>query len=215
MIIIVVVVVGLLIFMNRGPRYNVHYDNVFYKNAKDSYRVGQKVSIYYNLIATDTDYRFNVEGADYEISYNDRKGYVIEFVMPANDVYVSMSSKNSMIYEGPIRLYQFKYEVYTEEGREYEHYIIEDYDYKLTATQYKNSGEYDFEFDESGISEIEALIQSYDPINWENEDCLEGVFYAFEFYVDHHLYSITSDQMSSDGESFFVQLLNIIRSKLI
>ena len=43
-----------------GKKYKVDYcgEKFAYKNAKDEYRAGEKVTVYYWMIATDTDYSF-------------------------------------------------------------------------------------------------------------------------------------------------------------
>ncbi len=82
-------------------RCNVVYESgkFGFTNAKDSYPVGRRVELYYDLIATDTDYSFYVDGADYDVRYDDKKGYVISFVMPDHDVIVGVTSRNTMEYE--------------------------------------------------------------------------------------------------------------------
>ena len=79
-------------------KYNVICDD-FFEGNKGAYREGAKVELYYDLIATDTDYSFFVDDERYNALYDERKGYVIEFTMPAHDVTVRVESKNSMMYE--------------------------------------------------------------------------------------------------------------------
>ena len=47
-----------------GKKFKVDYcgEKFAYKNAKDEYRAGEKVTVYYWMIATDTDYSFWLEG---------------------------------------------------------------------------------------------------------------------------------------------------------
>lgn len=68
-----------------------------YSNAKDSYKAGTKVKLYYEFIATDTDYSFTLDGEPVKWSYDDQKGFVIEFTMPEHDVKLECHSKNSML----------------------------------------------------------------------------------------------------------------------
>jgi hypothetical protein len=58
------------------------------------------VTLCYYAIATDTDYRFWVDGADCETGYG-KNGYEIRFTMPEHEVTVNVSSRNSMLYEPP------------------------------------------------------------------------------------------------------------------
>ncbi len=52
-----------------APKYKVHYNKnkSCFSNAKDSYRAGEQVTLIYPFIATDTDYSFSVDGADYKL----------------------------------------------------------------------------------------------------------------------------------------------------
>ena len=87
------------------PKYPGVYETTVslsdFWDGEKLFKEGKTVTFYYDLIATDTDYRFDVLGVDdYELGYSDDKGYSITFVMPANDVTVSVDSKNSMmVYE--------------------------------------------------------------------------------------------------------------------
>lgn len=83
-------------------KYKVDYNGqkFSFKNAKDKYRAGEKVTLYYWLIATDTDYSFSVDGAELSLGYDDNKGYVLSFIMPDHDVSVHCFSRNSMLRDG-------------------------------------------------------------------------------------------------------------------
>lgn len=68
---------------------------------KTRYAPGEKVIVYYLMIATDTDYSFSLSDSSVELhtDYDSRLGgYVLSFVMPEHDVLLSVSSKNSMMY---------------------------------------------------------------------------------------------------------------------
>ncbi|MBR3573960.1 MAG: hypothetical protein IKN97_02155 [Lachnospiraceae bacterium] len=62
------------------------------------YAEGEKVKVYYNIIATDTDYRFYTDSDDVDLSidYSDKKGYIIKFKMPDHDVELHVDSHNTM-----------------------------------------------------------------------------------------------------------------------
>lgn len=99
--IIAVSVFAMIIVLFSGcsaEKYNVEYDNKdFYLFARNSYRPGKKVTVYYKkeLIGTDTDYYFYLDGERIEAVYEE-KGFRIEFVMPEHDVSLSRDSVNSM-----------------------------------------------------------------------------------------------------------------------
>jgi hypothetical protein len=54
--------------------------------------------LYFELIATDTDYSFYLDGERINYKYDDRKGFVITFVMPEHNVKLECESHNSMEY---------------------------------------------------------------------------------------------------------------------
>ena len=79
-------------------KYQVDYceQKSCYKNAKDSYKAGTKVKLYFDLIATDTDYSFSLDGESLNYEYDQNKGFIIIFVMPEHDVKLECHSRNSM-----------------------------------------------------------------------------------------------------------------------
>ena len=83
-----------------GEKYRVDYGGQkdSFKGAKDSYAAGKKVTLYYDMIATDTDYSFYIDGERINPDYSEKKGYIIEFTMPSHDISVSVESVNSMTY---------------------------------------------------------------------------------------------------------------------
>lgn len=84
-------------------KYTVHYNGCSkscFLSAKDAYHEGEQVKLVYYFIATDTDYRFSVDGAEYTVDYGS-DGYEICFTMPAQEVTVNVSSRNSMMYMPP------------------------------------------------------------------------------------------------------------------
>ena len=97
----VLLLVGSFPFFFSGcvaQKYNVDYcgSKGCFSNAKDSYKAGTKVTLYYELIATDTDYSFTLDGEPVDWSYDEKKGFVIEFIMPEHDVKLECNTINSM-----------------------------------------------------------------------------------------------------------------------
>jgi len=83
-----------------GEKYRVEYDSKdLYSNARDYYRAGTNVKLYFKLIATDTDYSFLLDGEHIPFDYDEKKGFVIEFTMPAHDVTLECETRNSMVYQ--------------------------------------------------------------------------------------------------------------------
>ncbi len=81
-----------------AKRYRVEYDGSkeLYKGAKDSYRAGKKVTLYFPYVATDTDYHFDLDGERLNVSYDDKKGFILSFTMPDHDVKLRLETVNSM-----------------------------------------------------------------------------------------------------------------------
>lgn len=88
-----------------AKKYRVNYDGAksSFIGAKDKYRAGEKVKLYY-MLATDTDYTFLLDGERINVGYDEEKGAVIEFTMPERDVTLSVESKNSMTVLPPDEL---------------------------------------------------------------------------------------------------------------
>ena len=63
-------------------RYKVDYGGQknFLAGAKDYYNAGERVRVCYNFIATDTRYFFFVDGAPFNPGFNDKEGFIIEFI---------------------------------------------------------------------------------------------------------------------------------------
>lgn len=86
-----------------AKKYTVDYcgEKYAYKNAKDEYRAGEKVTLYYWMIATDTDYSFSLDSAQLMTDYDRQKGFILSFTMPDHDVKLRCCSHNSMLREIP------------------------------------------------------------------------------------------------------------------
>ena len=98
-IVLLFIIMGFL-FINTTNKYKVDYCDAkdLYKNAKDYYKAGKKVRLYFPYVATDTDYHFYLDKEPIRFTYDDKKGFIIEFVMPAHDVTLTCKSFNSMEY---------------------------------------------------------------------------------------------------------------------
>lgn len=122
-----------------GAKYNVDYNGQkdSFKGAKDSYRAGANVTLYFDLIATDTDYKFYVDGEQINPDYNERKGYIITFTMPEHDITVSYSSSNSMIYQPSDKEATISFDSFDGGGPEYTVKIDDE-----SIVQYTQSSKY-------------------------------------------------------------------------
>ena len=95
LVLLILITIMSVISACSSPRYTVYY-----LGETSSHRVGKEVTLYFDLIATDTDYSFYVDGERINPLYDEKKGYIIEFTMPDHDVHVDIESVNSMVYVG-------------------------------------------------------------------------------------------------------------------
>ncbi|MDD6223651.1 MAG: hypothetical protein PUB18_01465 [bacterium] len=95
-LIIIFIILIIFLILGNKDKYKVNTDRERFKNVKESYKKGSKVKIYYDTIATDTDYTFYLDDEVLGMKYDDKYGYVIEFTMPNHDVTLRVIAKNTM-----------------------------------------------------------------------------------------------------------------------
>lgn len=88
-------------------KYNVDYcgRKDEFKRARDAYRAGRTVVVFYAAIGTDTDYSFYLDKERLNVTYSGNRGYKIKFKMPAHDIKLVCRSTNSMYVgdlDGPV-----------------------------------------------------------------------------------------------------------------
>lgn len=214
-------------FSGCGKKYKVDYGTSkgAFDNAKDSYRAGQKVELYFSMIATDTDYSFYVDGQLVNPKYDNSKGYVIAFTMPEHDVRVGYKSVNSMIYDPnpvvdvcPEVVYRdaivgtvggdhgVEITLYTDAGK-YSSLTVTTFDAESTKTEnYKVPGEAVY-FVKKRITELGLRDWQY----LEDYECIDGAAVSCRIRNDDGTFTVAStDKMPPDGE----KLLYEVRKKL-
>ena len=101
-VIVTAVIIIAIIITGCGKRsYKVDYCGAkdFYANAKDTYKSGEEVELIFDLVATDTDYTFYLDGKSEDLDVQGTgNGFLIRFTMPDHDVKLSYSENNSMEY---------------------------------------------------------------------------------------------------------------------
>ena len=100
-IVTAVIVIRIFITGCGKTSYKVDYCGAkdFYANAKDTYKSGEEVELIFDLVATDTDYTFYLDGKSENLDvHGTGNGFLIRFTMPDHDVKLSYSEKNSMEY---------------------------------------------------------------------------------------------------------------------
>ncbi len=78
--------------------YNLLYDGYGFESKKTKYTAGETVTVYYDLIATDTDYSFFLDCDDvsFKQDYDNSHGFVFTFTMPDHDVEFTHTAENTM-----------------------------------------------------------------------------------------------------------------------
>lgn len=77
-------------------KYKLILDDGDFESEKTMYAPGEEVTVRYDIIASDTDYRFYSDDVDFKQSYDG--GYVFTFIMPDHDVTLKVESRNTMEY---------------------------------------------------------------------------------------------------------------------
>lgn len=85
----------------KREKYTVDYCGMkaCYTRARDSYKSGEKVLLFYQYVATDTNYGFYLDGERLSCDYHDKRGFIIRFVMPEHNVKLECIAKNLMADE--------------------------------------------------------------------------------------------------------------------
>ena len=201
-----------------GEYYHVDYDGSkdSFDNAKDKYRAGTKVELYYSMIATDTDYSFYVDGEPANVDYREDKGYIIRFTMPEHDVKVEVEQENTMVYDPRRESGISVLEYYTAttglpDGTPYREYVLSTWEIAelyLLEVYDTTSGESIYE---SYLVPAEALIRGQELIDeygfrsWEDQedlDCIDGTHTRCTFREDDGSYTtVSTDAMPENGEA--------------
>jgi len=99
---IAVILLGVMMIMCMTgcgkPKYKLTFGSDGFKSEKKEYAEGEKVTVYYDIIATDTDYSFYTDCDDVKLKqdWDNNHGYIFTFSMPSHDVKISVTSRNSM-----------------------------------------------------------------------------------------------------------------------
>lgn len=189
-----------------------------FENAKSSYRAGQTVTLYFRNIATDTDYSFFVDGEVFNAGYDEKNGYVISFTMPAHDVKVGYTSRNSMEYDPDAQtetmLIDYYYAVTgTDGGDSYRELVLYEYEgsklklsvFKGSAGEEETRADYSVPYD--AFDECSEVIKKYKMAKWskmKDLTAIDGAAYVCRFTDEEgNSVRVSSDDMPEDGIKAF------------
>ncbi|MBR0374154.1 MAG: hypothetical protein IJH91_06480 [Mogibacterium sp.] len=176
--------------------YHVDYsgDKGGFSNAEDEYAAGTQVELYYDMIATDTDYTFFIDGEYAKMDYSEDKGYIMRFTMPEHDVVIHVESRNSMEYVPQFKpdLMILKYEERSVaiDGPEDSLVItVRSYDQETVRMTVRRTdegvkSEQVYIVPADVVQECYNYVYEYEFSNWEElEDCdsLEGAYAGFTY----------------------------------
>lgn len=214
------------------PRYKVNC-GPFFEGVRRSYPAGAQVCIWFSLIATDTDYRFTVNGEPAPLRYDEKKGYVIEFTMPDHDVTVEVDSHNSMVYvpetePEPVLLvdsYRAEAAVPDEGGGYYELLLCDTGSPdSLLLTEYRRenadepveSAEYTVPNDV--LDACAAIVKEYDMAGWNSSPestSEDGAKLVCRFWDDSgNLHRVSNECMPPNGREALDAIHNVLAQAL-
>ena len=218
-------------------RYQLNFDGYGFESKRTSYAQGDEVSVYYGMIATDTDYNFSIdEDVSMEQTFDNQHGYVFTFTMPDHDVTMHVESRNSMEYDPGVHLTEtpenladeikaenmsfdyYEKTVATDGGDGYEEFVLYDRDEgdgMILAKYVKEEGADEtmevclVPFD-TWVSCMN-IVRLYGMADWEKGPGADGKYCVAKFNNGKgEPVRVTSEDMPEDGRSAFDALANTL-----
>jgi len=232
-IILVLSALGIILCLagcSKGNRYKVDLDgsDFCYEGVKESYRAGNDVTLYYTLIATDTDYSFYLDGEPINFEYDEKKGFVIRFTMPEHDVKLECNAKESMTYvlsgwngEADVMLLDlYRAETAAEgskESREYVITTIDDPDQVRLDVYVKEGGEEETctscSIPYENAHELLCFVYDNGLDAWNDLEewvSLDGTQTVCKFWNGEEHIRVSTDRMPEGGEKTLDELFKLL-----
>ena len=241
---IILVLIGVVTMFSLSgcgaQKYKVNYDGYGFESKRTSYAAGEKVTVYYGMIATDTDYNFYIDDdVDMKQSYDNDHGYIFTFTMPAHDVTLHEESHNSMMYipepeeieplpedeiaaeldESAMLFDYYDAVVATVGGDGYDELVLYDRQGNpgLILAKYSKWGEGGETrklclVPESVLEDCMDAVSRHDMRNWKDGFPITGAFYVVKFKDGESTVRITSETMPEDGQAAFDEIAGILGS---
>ncbi len=119
-LILIGVILMISLFSCGKQKYKLNFNSDGFESKKLEYAAGDKVTVFFNMIASDTNYSFYLDDENINMAndYDGKHGYIFTFIMPDHDVTLFMESNNTMVYIPRINV------VFTNEAEEADIWII-------------------------------------------------------------------------------------------
>lgn len=211
-------------------KYKLNFDGYGFESGKTSYEAGEDVTVYYDLIATDTDYSFYCDDdVDVKQTFDNGHGFVFTFTMPDHDVTMGVKSRNSMEYDPGANLPEppedleseinpenmlidyYEATVATVGGNERDEFVLYDRDAEagLILARYSKAEDEDETMlcclvPEQTETDCQAVIRSYKMEKWKGGLSLNGKEYVLKFKDSKgKMVRVSSEEMPEDGQEAF------------
>ena len=204
-----------------------------YRDARDTYKAGEKVKLTYHMIGTDTDYSFYLDGERLNPDYKEGKGFILKFTMPDHDVQLECRAVNSMVRSaidgdasaaGDMLVDFYTESVATVGGDGHLEMVLSAYTTdQLCLTVYRKDSPEESEVSTTYIVPYAAfsrcldVIEDADMRSWNDSaeplDGEEGAVTVCRFRdTDGSYVRVTSEAMPSDGAQAFAALREVLSS---
>jgi len=239
---LIFIVIGVMIMISLGgcfgKKYKVIYKSGF-SSKKTAYTAGSKVTVYYDMIATDTDYSFYSNDVKMKQDYDNDHGYIFTFTMPEHDVLIQMYSKNSMVYDpdagreeteedwiaqiknGACEMIFDYYEatVGTVGGDGHDEYVLyRRQDGSMLMAKYSQWGGQTEScraclVSDTALYDCLKIVDENKMRKWNEKDGvgITGAAYVVKFREAERMVRVSSDNMPEDGQRVFGEIEQVLR----
>lgn len=209
----IIVSTALVLASCSAGRYRVNCTEHAFNNVKRSYAEGAEVKIYFPYVATDTDYRFYIDGEPIRHEYSDEKGFIISFTMPAHDVELTYTSSNSMTMqfhsdgiEPDTVLFSYCEKVFSADGTSIYEVVVKTTDTpgEHLMTVYDTDGTTrEYAIPCFPYESVYSYVSENDIAGWNDlaeYESLDGKLVSVTVFMDGEYVMASTDRMPESGE---------------
>ncbi|MBE6017901.1 MAG: hypothetical protein E7233_09930 [Lachnospiraceae bacterium] len=218
-------------------KHKLIFDGYGFESKRTEYAAGEKVTVYYDLIGTDTDYRFTIdEDVKMKQDFDNKHGYIFTFKMPDHDVTISVESHSSMMYDpnanqpvpadpatdpfdgSKIVFDYYEAVVATVGGDGYDEFVLFEKDgenlYLAKYSKWEDGPErmYYCEVPGAVFDDCMAVVKKYKMDNWKDGFGMTGKMYVVKYKDGDELKRVSSENMPENGGSAFDEVSSVLSS---